>query len=81
MSVRQGQLTWGDINKFETHYDENEKQVQLVNFTVRAETSKVRSTRHMITRGAEYFLRLKKRTDIYRTTSPSILIKWCRTIR
>ena len=57
------QLTWGDINKFETHYDENEKQVQLVNFTVRAETSKVRSTRQMITRGAEYFLRLKKRTE------------------
>jgi integrase len=65
------QLTWGDINKFETHYDENEKQVQLVNFTVRAETSKVRSTRHMITRGAEYFLRLKKRTEF---TEPQHLL-------
>ena len=59
----QRQLTFGDIDGFETHYDDNEKQVQLVNFTVRAETSKVRQTRKMITRGAEYFIRLKKRTE------------------
>ena len=59
----QRQLTWGDIDGFETHYDEHEKEVQLVNFTVRAETSKVRQTRKMITRGAEYFIRLKKRTE------------------
>jgi len=58
------QLTWGDINGYETHTDENGgKDVQLVNFTVRAETSKVRRTRQMITRGAEYFIRLKKRTE------------------
>jgi len=57
------QLTWGDIDGYETHYDENEKEVRLVNFTVRAETSKVRTTRKMITRGAEYFIRLKKRTE------------------
>ena len=57
------QLTWGDIDGYETHNDDNGgKDVQLVNFTVRAETSKVRSTRKMITRGAEYFIRLKKRT-------------------
>jgi integrase len=57
------QLTWGDIDGYETHYDENEKQIQLVNFTIRAETSKVRTARKMITRGAEYFIRLKKRTE------------------
>ena len=57
------QLTWGDIDGFETHYDDNERKVQLVSFTVRAETSKVRTTRKMITRGAEYFIRLKKRTE------------------
>ena len=65
------QLTWGDINGYETHYDDNEKQVQLVNFTVRAETSKVRRTRQMITRGAEYFIRLKKRTEY---TEPNHLL-------
>ena len=59
----QRQLVWGDINGYETHYDENEKEVRLVNFTIRAETSKVRTARKMITRGAEYFIRLKKRTE------------------
>ena len=59
----QRQLTWGDIDGYETHTDDNDKDVQLVNFTVRAETSKVRQTRKMITRGAEYFIRLKKRTE------------------
>ena len=65
------QLTWGDIDGFETHYDDNERKVQLVSFTVRAETSKVRTTRKMITRGAEYFIRLKKRTEF---TEPTHLL-------
>ena len=59
----QRQLTWGDIHGFETHTDVNGKEVQLVSFTVRAETSKVRQTRKMLSRGAEYFIRLKKRTE------------------
>jgi integrase len=65
------QLTWGDIDKFETHIDENERQVILVTLTVRAETSKVRATRKMMARGGEYFIRLKKRTEF---TEPTHLL-------
>ena len=65
------QLTWGDIDGYEIHTDENERNIQLISFTVRAETSKVRTTRKMITRGAEYFIRLKKRTEF---TEPTHLL-------
>ena len=65
------QLTWGDIDGYEIHTDENERDIQLISFTVRAETSKVRTTRKMITRGAEYFIRLKKRTEF---TEPTHLL-------
>jgi len=62
----QRQLLWGDIHGFETHEDKLDqfgKPIQLVSLTVRAETSKVRSTRKLLSRGAEYFIRLKKRTE------------------
>jgi integrase len=65
------QLTWGDIDKFETHIDENERQVILVTLTVRAETSKVRATRKTTARGGEYFIRLKKRS---KHTEPNHLL-------
>ena len=65
------QLIWGDIDGYEIHTDENERDIQLISFTVRAETSKVRTTRKMITRGAEYFIRLKKRTEF---TEPTHLL-------
>ena len=65
------QLTWGDIDGYEIHTDENERDIQLISFTVRAETSKVRTTRKMIARGAEYFIRLKKRTEF---TEPTHLL-------
>ena len=65
------QLTWGDINGFETHNYDNGRQVQLISFTVRAETSKVRTARKMFARGAEYFIRLKKRTKY---TEPNHLL-------
>ena len=55
------QLTWGDINGYEMHLDDKGIEIQLVSFTVRAETSKVRATRKPITRGGQYFIRLKKR--------------------
>ena len=65
------QLTWGDIDGYEIHTDENERNIQLILFTVRAETSKVRTTRKMFARGAEYFIRLKKRTEF---TEPTHLL-------
>lgn len=55
------QLTWGDLGRIETMYDEEEQSVNLVEVNIRAETSKVRAPRKIITRGGEYFLRLKKR--------------------
>jgi integrase len=71
------QLTWGDITKLETHYDEPNpeqsvideedydatREIHLVHLTVRAETSKVRQRREIITRGGNYFKRLQKRTE------------------
>ena len=65
------QLTWGDIDGYEIHTDENERDIQLISFTVRAETSKVRTARKMFARGAEYFIRLKKRTKY---TEPNHLL-------
>jgi len=65
------QLTWGDIDGYEIHTDENERDIQLISFTVRAETSKVRTARKMFARGAEYFIRLKKRTEF---TEPTHLL-------
>ena len=81
------QLTYGDLIKFETHYDEpNEymssyenaeddydetREVHLVHISVRAETSKVRAKRTVITRGGNYFKRLSKRTEF---TEPHHLV-------
>jgi len=57
------QLTWGDIDKIETQYDSNEKSTKLVYLNVRSETSKVRASRKVISRGGEYFERLKERQE------------------
>jgi integrase len=55
------QLTWGDIGKIETLLDEDGVPVHLVEINVRAETSKVRVSRRIITRGGEYFKRIRGR--------------------
>ena len=55
------QLTWGDVTRIETIFDDNEKEHLLAHINVRAETSKVKSSRKIICRGGEYFERLKKR--------------------
>jgi len=57
------QLTCGDIDKIETQYDSNEKSTKLVYLNVRSETSKVRASRKVISRGGEYFERLKERQE------------------
>ena len=55
------QLTWGDVTRIETIFDDKEKEHYLAHINVRAETSKVKTKRKIICRGGEYFARLKKR--------------------
>jgi|TARA_B110000483_G_scaffold241897_1_gene326101 integrase len=57
------QLTWGDVMGYEELFDENEKPISLVKIRVRGETSKVRNPRDIITRGGEYFKRLKRNQE------------------
>lgn len=57
------QLTWSDIEKVDIVYDEGEKPIKLVYLNVRPETSKVRTTRKVISRGGEYFERLRDRQE------------------
>lgn len=56
------QLKWSDIEKIETKLDEEGLAAHLVTINVRAETSKVRYPRRIITRGGEYFTRIQNRT-------------------
>ena len=55
------QLTWGDVTRIETIFDDKEKEHYLAHINVRAETSKVKTKRKIICRGGDYFERLKKR--------------------
>ena len=57
------QLTWGDIEKVDVVYDDNEKPTKLVYLNVRSETSKVRANRKVVSRGGEYFERLRERQE------------------
>ncbi len=57
------QLTWGDIEKVDVVYDDNEKPTKLVYLNVRSETSKVRTKRRVVSRGGEYFERLRERQE------------------
>ena len=61
------QLKWSDIEQYEEIYDDEEKKLILVYINVRAETSKVKSSRRVISRGGEYFQRLHKRTKPKKT--------------
>ena len=51
------QLTWGDIEDYETYKTESGRAVSLVRIRVRGETSKVGKTRVITVRGGEYFKR------------------------
>lgn len=53
------QLRWSDIKGIEHKRDDAGRKVALVSINVRAETSKVRSSRQIITRGGEYIERLR----------------------
>jgi integrase len=56
-------LKWGDIESIRVERDENGNEVHLVKINVREETSKVRKSRWVISRGGEYFERLKYRAE------------------
>ena len=57
------QLKWNDIQQYEEIFDDNEKKIILVYLNVRGETSKVRTSRRVVSRGGEYFQRLNLRVN------------------
>lgn len=65
------QLTWQDVGKIWTEQDEDSKTITLVQIHIRAETSKVRTSRSIITRGGEYFNRIRKRLEV---VEPSVRV-------
>lgn len=54
-------LKWNDVEKIQEVVGSNEKSMSLVTINVRAETAKNRRGRKVISRGGEYFVRLKER--------------------
>lgn len=57
------QLRWSDIEYVKSENKNSEKQLEIVKIHVRAETSKVRTSRILMCRGGEYFKRLHKTTN------------------
>jgi integrase len=54
-------LKWNDIQNIQEVLDSTGKSIWLVTINVRAETAKNRRSRTVISRGGEYFVRLKER--------------------
>ena len=54
-------LKWNDIQNIQEVVDSTGKNMSLVTINVRAETAKNRRSRTVISRGGEYFVRLKER--------------------
>ena len=54
-------LKWNDIQQIQEVQDSTGKNMSLVTINVRAETAKNRRSRTVISRGGEYFVRLKER--------------------
>ncbi|MFT6394753.1 MAG: hypothetical protein ACJARW_001250 [Methylophilaceae bacterium] len=52
-------MRWSDVEFIKKDNKNGEKELHLVKIRVRAETSKVRSSRILMCRGGEYFERLK----------------------
>jgi integrase len=67
------QLTWNDVERIEEHIidEATEEKQLLVKLKVRWETSKVRLPREFLSRGGEYFVRLKERQQF---TEPHHLV-------
>ena len=57
------QLTWGDVEKIEAQFEGDKQVAELAYINVRSETSKVRASRKVVSRGGEYFKRLKARQE------------------
>ncbi|MDB4844392.1 hypothetical protein OAH55_02460 [Hellea sp.] len=56
-------MRWGDIIKYEEQIDDIGQKATLVHINVRAETTKTRHKRNILSRGGEYLLRHKKRSQ------------------
>ena len=56
-------LKWGDIESLSKDTTDEGSKVTIVTINVRREISKVRKSRTVISRGGEYFIRLKKRAS------------------
>ncbi len=57
------QLKWKDIKSIHEAKTNNDLKVEVVELNVRAETSKIRVSRIVKSRGGEYFKRLHKRSN------------------
>jgi integrase len=70
------QLRWGDVEGYEKTTDHSGHDITLVTLNVRAEISKVRNSRRIISRGGQWILRHRERSDF---TEPEDLIFTNRT--
>jgi len=57
------ELRWSDVESIRTTTDELGRDVELVTLNIRAETSKVGRSRTVVSRGGEYFKRLRDRNE------------------
>lgn len=62
------QLTWADVIKTEEVIDNIHQKQTLVHLWVRPETSKTRSSRRVVSRGGQYFERLRRNSKFVRDT-------------
>lgn len=56
-------LVWGDIQKVKPGTDKKGRALTIVHLGVRAEIAKTRSARKVVSRGGEYFVRLKREAE------------------
>lgn len=54
-------LVWGDIESIRHTYGDDEREISLVTLNVRPEIAKTRRSRKVVSRGGEYFERLRER--------------------
>ncbi len=55
-------LVWGDIESIRHTYGDDERAIALVTINVRAEIAKTNRSRKVVSRGGEYFERLRERS-------------------
>jgi len=55
-------LVWGDIESIKNTYSDDEREISLVTINVRAEIANTNRSRKVVSRGGEYFERLRERS-------------------